>query len=115
MWKYSETTSALAGILQQSCDDDFKSDYWNIDDIIGEEEMVPCVMRKDANNVAYLSQLSNLAATSNQKKVAKEKSKNQVLSEGTQLELPLWLAIALHRRTIVNLKKPVTMTDTFLN
>lgn len=63
MWKYSDTTSTLAAVLQQSEDNDFRSDYWNIDDIMAEEEMVSCVMKKDASNVAYLSQLSNLAAT----------------------------------------------------
>ena len=73
MWKYSESTSALAGVLQQSEDNDFRSDYWNIEEIMAEEEMVSCVMKKDASNVAYLSQLSNLAATSVQKIAAKEK------------------------------------------
>ena len=75
MWKHSETTSTLAANLNQSCDPDFKQDYWNIDDIIVEEEMVPCITRKQAANVSYLSQLNNIAATSNQRKAAKEKSK----------------------------------------
>ena len=31
-----------------------QSDYWNIDDILAEEELVPCTFKQDAKNLGYL-------------------------------------------------------------
>ena len=76
---------------------------------------MPCITRKDAHNVAYLSHLNDFAATRDQKKAAKEQSRNKVLPEGTKLELPLWLGVALQRRSVLSLQKPVYLTEKFFN
>ena len=76
---------------------------------------MPCITRKAAHNVAYLSHLNDFAATKDQKKAAKEQSRNKVLPEGTKLELPLWLGVALQRRSVLSLQKPVYLTEKFFN
>ena len=38
MVQYSETTTTLAAVMQNTCcDDELQGDYWNIDDILAEE------------------------------------------------------------------------------
>lgn len=39
---YNSSTSTLEGILLKSCEEQNNNDYWNIDDILAEEEAVPC-------------------------------------------------------------------------
>ena len=45
-----------------------QSDYWNIDDILAEEELVPCEFKDDAHNLEYLDHLDS--------KVSAEKKKH---------------------------------------
>ena len=35
----------------------YNSDYWNIDDILAEEDMINCTFREDAKNLGYLESL----------------------------------------------------------
>ena len=44
------TGQTLAFVNQQS-------DYWNIDDILAEEELVPCRFKADAKNLAFLDMM----------------------------------------------------------
>lgn len=39
-----------------------QSDYWNIDDILAEEELVPCTFKSDAKNLAHLELLDQQIA-----------------------------------------------------
>ena len=62
MQSYSESTSSLASFMSQSSPDaqgDVYSDYWNIDDILAEEELIPIVFKKSQNNVGYLTLAAN--------------------------------------------------------
>ncbi len=62
MQSYSESTSSLASFMSQSSPDaqgDVYSDYWNIDDIFAEEELIPIVFKKSQNNVGYLTLAAN--------------------------------------------------------
>ena len=62
MQSYSETTSTLAALMQCSAPDvngEVKSDYWNIDDILAEEELIPTVFKKTQNYLGYLTITSN--------------------------------------------------------
>lgn len=34
---------------------DVFNDYWNIDDILAEEELIPTVFKKTQNNLGYLT------------------------------------------------------------
>ena len=58
--QYSETTTTLSAVMQQpSSDDGLHGDYWNIDDILSEEQLIPCTFLKDARGLAHLDQLNN--------------------------------------------------------
>jgi hypothetical protein len=60
MQSYSESTTTLANFLSQPCsstDGLTQSDYWNIDDILAEEELVPTVFKYDSQGLGYLTQL----------------------------------------------------------
>ena len=39
------------------------SDYWNIDDILAEEEPVPVEFLMDCKGLAHLNEVTNIAAT----------------------------------------------------
>ena len=66
---YLNKTPALDSILLTSCQSmkpgavnvetnqffvNEQSDYWNIDDILAEEELVPCTFKEDGKNLGYL-------------------------------------------------------------
>ncbi len=115
MQSYSDTTTTLGAILQQSCQtgDNISataSDYWNIDDILAEEQSVPVEFLMDCKGLAHLDQINNVAATAVQQKAAKNKTKDKVLLAKSKLELPLWIGIAMSQRNIVELKKPPFLT-----
>ena len=58
MQSYSDSSTSLSGFLQQSCterDGLTASDYWNIDDIMAEEELVPTVFKNESNGLGYLT------------------------------------------------------------
>lgn len=58
--QYSETTTTLSAVLSQpSTEDSLQGDYWNIDDILAEEQLIPCTFLKDARGLAHLDQLNN--------------------------------------------------------
>ena len=54
MLGYSDTTTAFGGIVNKSCDASAPTDFWNIDDILAEEEIIPCVFKCDANGLKHL-------------------------------------------------------------
>jgi len=47
-------------------------DYWNLDDLLSEEELVPCTFKFEAKGLGYLDQLDHLStsATTAQRKHA---------------------------------------------
>ena len=57
MQNYSESTSTLSAFLSAPADGTaFPSgNYWNIDDILAEEELVPCRFKQSQNNLAFLA------------------------------------------------------------
>lgn len=58
MQSYSETTTTLAGLMQASCSEQegfTHSDYWNIEDILAENELVPTVFKFDSAGLGYLT------------------------------------------------------------
>ena len=68
MNSYSESTTTLSAVLQHSCEEgqSVTSDYWNIDDILAEEEPVPVEFLMDCKGLAHLNEVNNIAATSAQ-------------------------------------------------
>ena len=42
-------------------------DYWNLDDILAEEELVPCTFKFEAKGLGYLDQLDHLATSATAK------------------------------------------------
>jgi len=65
---YLSTTSPLDGILLRNIEDPPGKDYFNIDDILAEEEMVPCEFKQKCTGLAYLDQVEALLVHKNQKK-----------------------------------------------
>ena len=53
--------------MQQSCGAQPQQDYWNIDDILAEEELVPCQFKKDARGLGYLDQVDTALKQKNSK------------------------------------------------
>lgn len=49
--------STIDGTLQYSCAGKGTRDYWNIEDILAEEEYVPTEFLVDARGLAYLDHL----------------------------------------------------------
>ena len=48
--------STIEAITNPSCEKDSR-DYWNLDDILAEEESVPCIFKFEAKGLGYLDQL----------------------------------------------------------
>ena len=90
-----------------------QSDYWNIDDILAEEELVPTTFKSDAHNLGYLDQMAHNAQL-NKTKVSTE-DKSATLKKGSKVDIPLWLAIALAQRDIVGLRNPLYLSEKYLN
>ena len=51
---YLSATSTIEGLLQQSNEQSPSNDYWNIDDILAEEETIPCLFKVKAEGLGYL-------------------------------------------------------------
>jgi len=74
MQTYSETTTTLAGFMQACCSEDegiTHSDYWNIEDILAENELVPTVFKFDSVGLGYLTQYGK-SKTEKKKSVSEE-------------------------------------------
>lgn len=64
--------------------------YLDIDEILSEEERVPCIFTYDAKNLGML-----------------DSSNDSIdLPEDSKVELPLWLARGLHEKQMVNIELP---------
>lgn len=109
MQSYSETTTTLAGFMQASCSENegiTHSDYWNIEDILAENELVPTVFKFDSVGLGYLTQIGK-------SKTEKKKSVSEIIKQGTKVDLPVWLATIMSTRGIVDLMKPLFLTPKY--
>ena len=71
---YSETTTSLGAVLLTSCDvQNPSNDYWNIDDILAEEQIVPVKYEKDCRGLTFLDSLESQAVTQKAKLEAKRR------------------------------------------
>lgn len=66
------------------------NDYFDVDEILGEEDRLPCVFATAVFNLGALDPSSS----------------SKDLAEGSRVELPLWLAYELHQRRIVDVELP---------
>ena len=55
---YSALT--VEAYVSEACSKD-KRDYWNLDDILSEEEFVPCAFRFNAKGLGYLNLLESIS------------------------------------------------------
>ena len=116
MVQYSETTTTLGAVMQKTFSkDEEHSDYWNIDDILAEEQNVPCTFLQDAKGLAHLDQMNNTAVTETAQRAARARQANEVLPKGKTVDIPAWLAVHLARRDFVEIKKPAFLTPAFFN
>ena len=58
----SSTVEALASQTTHPRETHHK-DFWNLDDILSDEELVPCVFKIDGKGLGYLDQLQQLSST----------------------------------------------------
>ena len=89
-----------------------QSDYWNIDDILAEEEMVPCTFKSDVKKLAHLDMMAHNAAINKQTITAQDQG---TLKAKTKVDLPLALAVALARIDLVTISPPVYLSDKFMS
>ncbi len=66
---YINAVSTAEALASSSCESHYR-DYWNLDDILAEEESVPCSFKFEAKGLGYLDQLDHLttSATAAQRK-----------------------------------------------
>ena len=116
---YQSTICTIDGLLQQSCDPKGGQDYWNIDDILAEEELVPCQFKVEARGLAYLDQIESGLKGNTHKKNGQQQSRVQqrsgTLAANSKVDVPLWLAIALAQREIIELKNPKYLGQKYFN
>lgn len=123
MQLYSESTISLSTFTSSPCATTStggltQSDYWNIDDILAEEELVPTVFQHESHGLSHLLlQLGTTpSAGTQQVKTQKHKAEansNQVIPKDSRVDLPVWLATLMAQRDIVALMKPLFLTQKF--
>ena len=71
-------------MLKGSCDESqpIGRDYWNIDDILAEEEPIPVEFKQECKGLSYLDQSASVGASKAQIKQMKETQKNVILKSG---------------------------------
>lgn len=57
----NSNSSTLSGVLLNSCDPCTSNDYWNLDDILAEEERVPCDFKVRVRGINNLEQITAAA------------------------------------------------------
>ena len=104
--------STVEALASSSCEK-FHRDYWNIDDILAEEELVPCSFRFEAKGLGYLDQLQNMSQNMSnaQRKQVLQQEKN--LPAGAKVDVPVWLAVRLAQRELVELRNPKFMSNNY--
>ena len=107
------TVSTIDAFSSGSCSATEGRDYWNLDDILAEEELTPCTFKFEAKGLGYLEQLNHLSTTA-----TTAQRKNAVLQEkdlpaGSKVDVPLWLAVSLAQRELVDLRFPKFMNKSY--
>ncbi len=87
-------------------ENDVFCDFWNIDDILAEEELIPVVFRKAQNGLGHLTSLNNAGK-------GKKSAISHVIDQGTKVDLPVWLASLMSTRGIVDLMRPLFLTEKY--
>jgi hypothetical protein len=94
-------TPCMDSVLLTSCQTQNKlansyinetSDYWNIDDILAEEELIPCKFKEDGKNLGHLDTLDQNVKLNKQQM---ERCEGAMIKKDTKIDLPLWLGIVL--------------------
>ena len=104
--------SAAGGSSPGAADNDIQSNYWNIDDILCEEELIPCKFHTAQNNLGFLT---NTLAQNNKGSNKKKQDQPNMILEGTKADLPLWLAALMSTRGIVELLRPIFLTKAYFD
>lgn len=81
--------------------------YLDIDQILYEEERVPCVLQVDAYQMGFLDSSISNTNTNNNTDNNNNDNNNifEDLPENTRIELPLWLVLALNNFVQIDLPK----------
>ena len=59
---YIQAVSTTEALISSSADST-SNDYWNLDDILSEEDLVPCSFKFEAKGLGYLDQLNHLTTS----------------------------------------------------
>ena len=97
-----------------------QTDYWNIEDILAEEELVPCIFKDNVKNLGFLESLDENSQINGKCRGRFGKNGNKAddktdLAAGTKVSLPLWLATSMAQRDLCDLKNPEYLTPQFAN
>jgi hypothetical protein len=74
--------------------------YWDIDDILMNNEIVSCTAEMDLPSFDY-----------NKKSIIIDNT----IKEGNKIDLPVWLALVLRRENFLSFKQPKYLSDKFYN
>lgn len=111
---YSAQT--VEGFLSRSCREGHR-DFWNLDDILVEEEFVPCSFKHNAKGLGYLNLMDSLASstlTHKQRRYQLQHVKDLTLEAGVRIQLPMWLAMRLVERELVDALTPKFIGKEFI-
>lgn len=111
---YSALT--VEGFLSRSCREGH-GDYWSLDDILVEEEFVPCSFKHNAKGLGYLNLMDSLASstlTHKQQRCQLQYAKDLTLEAGIRIQLPMWLALRLVERELVEALTPKFIGKEFI-
>ena len=59
---YLHAVSTVDALISSSADGT-ANDFWNLDDILAEEELAPCSFKFEAKGLGYLDQLNHLSTS----------------------------------------------------
>lgn len=109
-------TSTVDGLMLSSTQEtNACRDYWNLDDILAEDEHVPCTFKYAARGLGYLDHLDTNLATTGAANSHKKGQLDETLAANSRVDIPLWLAVALAQRELVELRNPKFMSKNYYN
>ncbi|TNV76470.1 hypothetical protein FGO68_gene6320 [Halteria grandinella] len=100
----------------QSLPDKYQ-DYWNLDDIIAEEELIPCTFKFNGDILGVLAKPDSQQSSANSQRQRQIYRIEQTLASkvGFKADVPLWLGIQMAQRDLMEIQSPKLLRNQFLN
>jgi hypothetical protein len=121
---YLSAISTIDALLHFSLESPKNNDYWNIDDILAEEELIPTKFLIEAKALGFLDTVEENIRKKQQKNstlflllnsIIDMSKINKSIPINSTLDLPIWLSLALAQRDIVEIKNPKYLSLKYYN